>query len=226
MNDSPGGGPTAATPAAAWETHWQRENRELSVRNTRVLAIIAAVLVPLCSVLDFFAYPQLWRPFFAARMLVVVLELVLLGISHTGPGQRHHRLLMLLVPLVPAAMIAWMMHRSGDPSSPYYAGLSLCLVGVGFLYQWNRAESVIAVLVTVGLHLAATIPLLWREGLQTQAYGHFVNNGVFLLANSLVVISGSLPRDGGKYSLYCAVIVKRVDAQTRAKTSINELLRP
>ncbi len=41
-----------------------------------------------------------------------------------------------------------------------------------------------------------------------------------------VVISGSLPRDGGKYSLYCAIIVKRVDAQTRAKTSINELLRP
>jgi 2,3,4,5-tetrahydropyridine-2-carboxylate N-succinyltransferase len=40
-----------------------------------------------------------------------------------------------------------------------------------------------------------------------------------------VVISGSLPKDGGKYHLYCAVIVKRVDAQTRAKTSINELLR-
>jgi 2,3,4,5-tetrahydropyridine-2-carboxylate N-succinyltransferase len=32
------------------------------------------------------------------------------------------------------------------------------------------------------------------------------------------------PRDGS-YSLYCAVIVKKVDAQTRAKTSINDLLR-
>ena len=40
-----------------------------------------------------------------------------------------------------------------------------------------------------------------------------------------VVVAGSLPRDGGKYSLTCAVIVKRVDAQTRAKTSINDLLR-
>jgi 2,3,4,5-tetrahydropyridine-2-carboxylate N-succinyltransferase len=40
-----------------------------------------------------------------------------------------------------------------------------------------------------------------------------------------VVVSGSLPSSDGKYSLYCAVIVKRVDAQTRAKTSINELLR-
>jgi 2,3,4,5-tetrahydropyridine-2,6-dicarboxylate N-succinyltransferase len=40
-----------------------------------------------------------------------------------------------------------------------------------------------------------------------------------------VVVPGSLPSADGKYSLACAVIVKRVDAQTRAKTSINDLLR-
>jgi 2,3,4,5-tetrahydropyridine-2-carboxylate N-succinyltransferase len=40
-----------------------------------------------------------------------------------------------------------------------------------------------------------------------------------------VVVPGSLPSDDGSYSLACAVIVKRVDARTRAKTSINELLR-
>ncbi len=40
-----------------------------------------------------------------------------------------------------------------------------------------------------------------------------------------VVISGTLPKDNGRYSLYAAIIVKRVDAQTRAKTSLNDLLR-
>jgi 2,3,4,5-tetrahydropyridine-2,6-dicarboxylate N-succinyltransferase len=40
-----------------------------------------------------------------------------------------------------------------------------------------------------------------------------------------VVVSGSLPAIDGSHSLYCAVIVKRVTAETRAKTSINELLR-
>lgn len=40
-----------------------------------------------------------------------------------------------------------------------------------------------------------------------------------------VVVPGSLPSADGKYSLYCAVIVKKVDAQTRAKTAINDLLR-
>ncbi len=40
-----------------------------------------------------------------------------------------------------------------------------------------------------------------------------------------VVVPGTLPAADGRYSLACAVIVKRVDAATRAKTSINELLR-
>jgi 2,3,4,5-tetrahydropyridine-2-carboxylate N-succinyltransferase len=40
-----------------------------------------------------------------------------------------------------------------------------------------------------------------------------------------VVVAGTLPSSDGKCQLYCAVIVKRVDAGTRAKTSINDLLR-
>jgi 2,3,4,5-tetrahydropyridine-2-carboxylate N-succinyltransferase len=40
-----------------------------------------------------------------------------------------------------------------------------------------------------------------------------------------VVVSGQLPSKDGSHSLYCAVIVKQVDAKTRSKTSINELLR-
>lgn len=40
-----------------------------------------------------------------------------------------------------------------------------------------------------------------------------------------VVVPGNLPSDDGRYSLYCAVIVKQVDAKTRQKTALNELLR-
>lgn len=40
-----------------------------------------------------------------------------------------------------------------------------------------------------------------------------------------VVVSGNLPSEDGKYSLYCAVIVKQVDEKTRGKVSLNELLR-
>ncbi|WP_241569360.1 2,3,4,5-tetrahydropyridine-2,6-dicarboxylate N-succinyltransferase [Rosenbergiella collisarenosi] len=40
-----------------------------------------------------------------------------------------------------------------------------------------------------------------------------------------VVVSGSMPAKDGSHSLYCAVIVKKVDAKTRAKVGVNELLR-
>lgn len=40
-----------------------------------------------------------------------------------------------------------------------------------------------------------------------------------------VVVAGSLPRDGGRYNLNCAVIVKKVDEATRAKVAVNDLLR-
>jgi 2,3,4,5-tetrahydropyridine-2-carboxylate N-succinyltransferase len=40
-----------------------------------------------------------------------------------------------------------------------------------------------------------------------------------------VVVTGSLPRDGGRYSLSCAVIVKTVDEKTRMKVGLNALLR-
>ena len=40
-----------------------------------------------------------------------------------------------------------------------------------------------------------------------------------------VLISGSLPKEGGKYNMYAAIIVKKVDAKTRSTTSLNDLLR-
>jgi len=39
------------------------------------------------------------------------------------------------------------------------------------------------------------------------------------------VTSGSMPKDGGKYNLYAAIVVKKVDAKTRSTTSLNDLLR-
>ena len=71
--------------------------------------------------------------------------------------------------------------------------------------------------VSMGVYLGQSTPIYDRETGET-TYGR--------IPAGSVVISGSLPRDGGRYNLYCAVIVKKVDAQTRAKTSINELLRP
>jgi len=70
--------------------------------------------------------------------------------------------------------------------------------------------------ISMGVYIGQSTPIYDRETGET-TYGR--------VPAGSVVISGSLPRDGGRYNLYAAIIVKKVDAQTRAKTSINELLR-
>jgi 2,3,4,5-tetrahydropyridine-2-carboxylate N-succinyltransferase len=70
--------------------------------------------------------------------------------------------------------------------------------------------------ISMGVYIGQSTKIYDREA-GTVSYGR--------IPSGSVVVSGSLPSADGKYSLYCAVIVKRVDAQTRAKTGINELLR-
>jgi len=69
---------------------------------------------------------------------------------------------------------------------------------------------------SMGVFISQSTPIYDRESGEI-SYGR--------VPSGSVVVAGSLPRDGGKYNLSCAVIVKRVDAQTRSKTSVNDLLR-
>jgi 2,3,4,5-tetrahydropyridine-2-carboxylate N-succinyltransferase len=63
-------------------------------------------------------------------------------------------------------------------------------------------------------------------GQSTKVYDRATGEVIYgRVPSGSVVVPGSLPSADGRYSLSCAVIVKRVDAQTRAKTSINDLLR-
>ncbi|MFA6558943.1 MAG: hypothetical protein WCT03_21145, partial [Candidatus Obscuribacterales bacterium] len=69
-------------------------------------------------------------------------------------------------------------------------------------------------------------PLLVFLGQSTRIYNRMTGEVSYgRIPAGSVVVSGNLPSADGKYSLYCAVIVKQVDAKTRGKVSINELLR-
>ena len=63
-------------------------------------------------------------------------------------------------------------------------------------------------------------------GQSTRIYNRMTGEvGYGVVPPGSVVVSGQLPAKDGSHSLYCAVIVKHVDAKTRSKTSVNELLR-
>ena len=85
-----------------------------------------------------------------------------------------------------------------------------------------RSEVVEGVIVERGSVLSMGVFLgqstkIYNRMTREISYGH--------IPAGSVVVAGNLPSDDGSHSLYCAVIVKQVDEKTRAKVSINELLR-
>jgi len=122
------------------------------------------------------------------------------------------------------AQIGKNVHLSGGVGiggvlEPVQAGPTIieddCFIGA-------RSEVVEGVIVekgsviSMGVYIGQSTRIYDRESGET-SYGR--------VPAGSVVVSGNLPSADGKYSLYCAVIVKRVDAKTRAKTSLNDLLR-
>ncbi len=122
------------------------------------------------------------------------------------------------------AQIGKNVHLSGGVGiggvlEPIQAGPTIieddCFIGA-------RSEVVEGVLVehgsviSMGVYLGQSTRIYDRETGQI-TYGR--------IPAGSVVVAGNLPSKDGKYSLYCAVIVKKVDARTRAKTGLNDLLR-
>jgi 2,3,4,5-tetrahydropyridine-2-carboxylate N-succinyltransferase len=122
------------------------------------------------------------------------------------------------------AQIGRNVHLSGGVGiggvlEPLQAGPTIieddCFIGA-------RSEVVEGVVVEAGSVISMGVFLGQSTRIYDRASGTILRGRV---PAGSVVVSGTLPAADGRYSLYCAVIVKRVDAQTRAKTSINELLR-
>jgi 2,3,4,5-tetrahydropyridine-2-carboxylate N-succinyltransferase len=122
------------------------------------------------------------------------------------------------------AQIGKNVHLSGGVGiggvlEPVQAGPTIieddCFIGA-------RSEVVEGVIVekgsviSMGVYLGQSTRIYNRET-EEISYGR--------IPEGSVVVAGNLPSADGKYSLYCAVIVKQVDAKTRAKTGLNELLR-
>ncbi len=122
------------------------------------------------------------------------------------------------------AQIGKNVHLSGGVGiggvlEPVQAGPTIiednCFIGA-------RSEIVEGVIVEEG----AVISMGVYIGKSTKIYNRLTGEVTYgRVPAGAVVVSGNLPSPDGKYSLYCAVIVKQVDEKTRSKVGINELLR-
>jgi 2,3,4,5-tetrahydropyridine-2-carboxylate N-succinyltransferase len=122
------------------------------------------------------------------------------------------------------AQIGKNVHLSGGVGiggvlEPLQAGPTIiednCFIGA-------RSEVVEGVIVEEGSVISMGVYI----GQSTRIYNRMTGEVSYgRIPKGSVVVSGNLPSDDGKYSLYCAVIVKQVDAKTLGKVGINELLR-
>jgi 2,3,4,5-tetrahydropyridine-2-carboxylate N-succinyltransferase len=122
------------------------------------------------------------------------------------------------------AQIGKNVHLSGGVGiggvlEPIQAGPTIieddCFIGA-------RSEVVEGVIVEEGAVISMGVYL----GQSTRIYNRMTEEITYgRIPAGSVVVPGNLPSADGKYSLYCAVIVKQVDAKTRAKTGLNDLLR-
>ncbi|EIC27940.1 MULTISPECIES: 2,3,4,5-tetrahydropyridine-2,6-dicarboxylate N-succinyltransferase [Methylomicrobium] len=122
------------------------------------------------------------------------------------------------------AQIGKNVHLSGGVGiggvlEPLQAGPTIigdnCFIGA-------RSEIVEGVIVEDGCVISMGVYI----GQSTKIYNRLTGEITYgRIPAGSVVVSGNLPSSDGKYSLYCAVIIKQVDEKTRSKTGINELLR-
>ncbi len=181
--------PTLEDPDMA--ERFVEEDREVTLRNVRILCWIAMILVPIAVVLDLMAYRELVPVFFPMRVLSTLLLVPVLWSTRTWLGHRYFRAYTVIVPMIPAFFISMMIRASGDPAtSNYYAGLTLCLVAIGLMFHWTFRESCVALGLVVAFYFGATAKALWH-GVTPHQMGIFINNCTFIALNGVVILSGS-----------------------------------
>ncbi len=165
-----------------------------TLTNVSLVARLAAFLVPCFLILDYFVYPDLFGKFLVLRLVCTAIILFIWVLCRSHWARRCYRVFAVLVPLVCAIFITAMIYQIGDPGTPYYGGLMLCIIAVGALCHWNYREAIFTSVAVLGMYLAVTLPKV--GSLEPGQLGLFINNCLFLSATGLIVIVGSWANHG------------------------------
>ena len=130
-------------------------DREVTISKFKISCILGMTLVPTFAVVDFVVYPEHAYTFLWLRLLCSAMIGVFLSVLLTPFGRRHIRFFGVTLVLIPASLIAYMVYVTEGTESPYYAGLNLVLLVVGFVLNWTFRESLVAVSLVIATYLVA-----------------------------------------------------------------------
>jgi signal transduction histidine kinase len=161
-------------------------DRKAILNNVRTGCILGFILMPVGAVLDFYVYREKLFYFLGLRFVCSFLIALFLAVVLTPYGRKNPRRFGVLLAFFPAGAISWMIYATQGADSPYYAGLNLVLLVVGFILHWTILESIIVVSAVIVMYMAACI----LHG-EISHIGPFVNNLYFLVLTGIVVVTGS-----------------------------------
>ena len=154
---------------------------------------LVITLMPLGILLDYFVYPEKLWFFMGLRAVSVVLAVAVLLFLRYPLSRRYYRSLGLFLAINPVFFICCMIaeapaEKGGAAGSPYYAGLNLCLLAIGFIMRWSVDLSLMASVAVFVLYLGACFS---QGQIPSAQRGLFANNLYFLTLTSFIVIVGS-----------------------------------
>ncbi len=155
----------------------------------RLTCILCAVLMPAGVLLDLLTNRPYVGEFLALRMAAAAVALLVLALSRLQRLARYSYLLIFGVILACTGSMEVMILRLGAAaSSPYYAGLNLCILGSGLVYVWSGRQAFWVCLAVLIMWLT---PALWTR---PPTYGAFFNNLYFLVLTSIIAVAANAMR--------------------------------
>ncbi|MDF1752405.1 MAG: ATP-binding protein [Verrucomicrobiales bacterium] len=192
-----------AAPTEFEKLRFYAEDSKFTMRNVALAGKMAAILYLLFAILDYLVYPDYLFQFLVLRVICSATVLVIAHVSGKKWARRRYRLFATLVPLTAAFFIAIMVYLVEDPSTTYYAGLNLCIVGSGTLFQWTSREAMITSLLIFGMYLVSVIPHLqgvpFSEGLSLIA-----GNCFFIFSTAVLVVVAAYNHNNFRYGAFIA----------------------
>lgn len=166
-------------------------DQQVTLKNIQIGCILGIVLMPAGWVLDRAVYgdsaeEHLVGYFLVIRFVASALIGVFWAVVVSPVGRRFYRELGVGLAMIPAGSIAVMISMAGGAGSPYYAGLNLVLLVVGFVVRWTFRESIFAVLLVITMYIVVCNP----AALKPPEVKLFVNNMYFLVLTGIIVVTG------------------------------------
>jgi signal transduction histidine kinase len=188
---------------------YNRHEQEIGLQRLRLGCWIAMALTPPGGLIDFLYLRNLPKPemmldparpaamtfqedvlsFLMVRLACSAAILPILYLSGQPFGARHFRSLGVLLAFAPAFCMAWIIFSTTGADSPYYAGMTMVLLGVGMVMQWTVMQSLAASVMIVALYLwAVLMHPAWSAPGQSAI---LVTHLWFMLLTALIVVIGS-----------------------------------